>query len=124
AIIPLGCMLPCTSSSNPGTSGEQPSTVPCLPCCGWGLPQGTVTSPVGVSYTSVSPLPDRGVVSPSHRRSVFCCTVPSRRRAWPLASILLCAARTFLCMNAAIRLAFPRCQRRDSNPHVLSDPCF
>jgi len=65
------------------------------------------------SYLAFSPFPfDKLRASPQFNRTVVCFLwhFPSRHRAWPLASILSCGARTFLQFPkgepAAIQPAF------------------
>ncbi len=57
--IPLGFVLPQTSSNLPGPrSGNRSCAAPIWSCFRWGLPYLSVTGRVVRSYRTVSPLPD------------------------------------------------------------------
>ena len=94
----------CCQLALAATRKHRPSRPQALPVClatGWVCHKGLSPALSGSLTPRFRPylIPGR---TQGHRRSVFCCTVPSRYRAWPLARTLLCVARTFLCMDAAI----------------------
>ncbi len=102
AIIYLERMLPCASSSLPGTQSLRATPCPCLALLpmGFAWPSPSPETPV-CSYHTVSPSPAPRMGSPPLDGNIpLCCTMPSGHPAWPLASIVLCGARTFLDLTA------------------------
>ena len=94
---------------------DRPCGCPIWSCTGWGLPchpshdgcgellprRFTLTLRLGLAASLRASLEHRGAV-------YFLWHFPSRHRAWPLASILSCGARTFLQPKPAItQPAFP-----------------
>ena len=92
ATIHLGPLLPVASCDLPADSGEQPSGASCavLLRAGFTEPRRSPAALVG-SYPTLSPLPTgvRWAVC-----SLWHC--PAGHPGWPLATALLCGARTFL----------------------------
>ena len=92
ATIHLGPLLPAASCDLPADSGEQPSSASCavLLRAGFTEPRRSPAALVG-SYPTLSPLPTgiRWAVC-----SLWHC--PTGHPGWPLATALLCGARTFL----------------------------
>src|SRR5579863_7128041 len=103
AIISLRRRLPAASSSQPGSiraSHPRGARSPRLPLSLSGLaPDGVylsrpVTRPLVSSYLTISPLPTQGTCPRAGGMFLWHC--PWGHPHWPLASILLCGARTFL----------------------------
>ena len=92
ATIHLGPLLPVASCDLPADPGEQPSRASCavLLRAGFTEPRRSPAALVG-SYPTLSPLPTvvRWAVC-----SLWHC--PAGHPGWPLATALLCGARTFL----------------------------
>ncbi len=98
-IIYLGFTLLQTSSNLPGSHRNGPLQTALFGLAPNGVcPATLVTESAVSSYLAISTLPDSYTESSA---VYFLWHFPSRRRAWPLASILPYGARTFLCLATA-----------------------
>ena len=105
-VISLGRQLPDASCSLPEADGGTSS-----PSLLLGLAPGGVCLAAAVTDSAGGPLTPPFHPRPWRGNILLCCTMPSRYRAWRLASTVLCGARTFLtsthmARGATVQLAW------------------